>query len=33
MMDAGSPIQRIDQGMLTPLVQRVLDSATVEVTD
>jgi len=33
VMDAGNPIQRIDQVTLTPLVQRALDNATVEVTD
>jgi hypothetical protein len=32
-MDAPSPIQRIDQVTLTPLVQRALESATAEVTD
>lgn len=32
-MDAQSAIQRIDQATLTPLVQRALESATVEVTD
>jgi len=32
-MDARSPIQRIDQVTLTPMVQRALESATVEVTD
>src|SRR5207247_3362521 len=33
LMDVGSPMPRLDRAVLTPLVQRALGSATVEVTD